>query len=104
MTRKQVIKALECCLEHEDCNPWTYCANPCPYGGRNGGNGKCFAEMITDALDLLEEVEPMKKDDMYFCGWCKNALAKTWEFCPKCGTAVKWGRRKDKEEADDGQE
>lgn len=75
MDRDKVIKALECCLEHEDCNPWTYCANPCPYGVINNGNGKCFAGLMEDALALLKEQETMMqciKEKCRICPHCSN--------------------------------
>lgn len=42
------------------------------------------------AYKLLKTQKPICKCDMWFCGRCQTALAKTWMFCPKCGQAVKW--------------
>ena len=75
MNREDVIKGLECCLEHEKCNPWTYCAYSCQYGVMNGGNGKCFAGLMEDALALLKEHETMMqciKGKCRICPHCSN--------------------------------
>lgn len=42
------------------------------------------------AYKLLKTQKPICKCDMWFCGRCQTALAKTWMFCPKCGQEVKW--------------
>lgn len=56
--REKVIKELECCLDHPDCNPETYCANPCSHGILNGGDGRCVVGLIEDAISLLKAQEP----------------------------------------------
>ena len=114
MTREQVIKGLESCLQgtYELCKE-------CPY--HEFYPNKCKAEREQDALELLkeqetmmqcikgkcricphcsncdvdddgelEEAKPIKMGDLYFCGECKNVLAKMWIFCPMCGRKVKW--------------
>ena len=49
---------------------------------------RTYARYCADKL--LKTQKPICKCDMWFCGRCKTALAKTWMFCPKCGQAVKW--------------
>lgn len=42
--------------------------------------------------ELFEDHEPVEaiyKCDMKFCGNCKLALSKTWQYCPNCGRTVK---------------
>ena len=84
--REKVAKALKLCARRK---PGEYDCHKCPYETRIDGDG-CEVNVMLDAADLLKEQKPEFKSDMFFCRKCKNALARTWAFCPKCGRAVKW--------------
>lgn len=52
MERKQIIKALECCINHEGDN-----CHICPYHYTlNGFNHNCKEDMCEDALALIKEL------------------------------------------------
>lgn len=50
--REKVIKGLECCAYKKNCNE-------CPYFK---GNATCMDDKDKDALELLKEQEPTKKN------------------------------------------
>ena len=56
MNIDDIKKGLECCL-----NPKLTCCNDCPYN--NNGRLSCLeSEMLKDALNLINELERLKKD------------------------------------------
>ena len=89
---EKVIKGLDVHCTHKSCLV-------CPYDDRNV-QPMCLCRLMTDALELLKEQEPIpcgqkiKAGDVmlefFECGYCKNAIRKPWEYCPFCGKAVKW--------------
>ena len=56
----------------------------------NEDKARLFVKWMEYFLKEQEPVEPIYKDVMPFCGNCKHAIAKTVNYCPKCGKAVKW--------------
>lgn len=76
------------------------CANGCEEGCPYEYKVQCQTDLMSDALELLKEQEPVpsgkriKAGDIvlrfYECGHCKNAIRKPWRYCPFCGKAVKW--------------
>lgn len=80
--REKVLKALE---HHKE----TAVCNGCPYAGDDDTpQGNC--PIYDDALALLREQEPIRRSEMYFCGDCKTAIARTMNYCHKCGRKVNW--------------
>ena len=54
-------------------------------------------DMLSDALDLLKEQEPVKPVQHlvyttkgWFCGACDGRLNRLGKYCSFCGRAVKW--------------
>lgn len=94
--RKKVISGLKHCSFGEKRG----CAG-CPYNDECGdwGRDAGVGSLCTDALALLREQEPVEptkqhienpKLDLWYCGKCGNWIAKSFDYCPWCGKAVKW--------------
>ncbi len=83
--REKVIRGLEVCIEADFTEGKNPCA-PCPYFFE----GMCHHLIMKGALELLKEQEPIRRSEMYFCGDCKTAIARTMNYCHKCGRKVKW--------------
>lgn len=91
--RGKVIKGLECCsADNRKCNR-------CPYDPDTDEavwEGNCTKDLVHDALELLEEREPVKPIRftlMYWrCGNCRREIDKYKGdvYCPKCGRKVAW--------------
>ena len=79
------IRSLRICFfeEQGECED-------CFYYGASDFNSDCREKLIKDIIYKLEPQEPIYKNDMPFCGECKYALARTTNYCPKCGRKVKW--------------
>ena len=60
MTDEQIIKALECCIQGDQC------AYSCPYDDDESDCNKCTSALAKDALDLINrqkaEIERLKED------------------------------------------
>ena len=77
------------------------CANGCkdgfPYEYKNHVyRVECKADLMSDALDLLNEQEAVKPikprgSASWICGACKTAIGTSliYHFCPWCGRKVK---------------
>ena len=87
---EKVIKGLECCHKfgfHEDC----------PYDKKDPyeeQNTTCMMDLMTDALELLKEKEPVYvtwQQGKMFCGACgAKLLSRTMmRFCHRCGREIK---------------
>ena len=92
--REKVIKGLELCKQDAKlCFAEIECPYQCEFP-------RCCLKLMADALELLEEQEPIPCGekikagdivlDFHECGYCKNAIRKPWRYCPFCGKAVKW--------------
>lgn len=93
---EKVIKGLKCCVSDEHFE--------CPYRDRDNNNGmlKCWNELMQDALGLLEEIKPKKRESLAMlpckCGgkrrehWFSPDREKPEGLkCSKCGFEV-WGK------------
>lgn len=81
VTREDVIRGLGCCL-----SAWRHC-DKCPYKPP-----RC-AELLTDAMALLEALEPVEptwRRGFAFCGKCGGGVGRETKYCPICGRGVKW--------------
>ena len=98
--KEKVIKGLETCIPMKyETNEEKECRHEqCPYGRENYKpmNG-CFWDLMSDALVLLKEQEPVpviKREfaRMFFwcCGSCGVAITEGDKFCRNCGKQVKW--------------
>ena len=68
--------------------------------GAMDGSIEDVHEVLEDVKEYLQPVEPIAKDDVWWCGVCrypiaitKREIAKTLcstHYCPRCGKAVKW--------------
>ena len=93
--RDRVIYDIERCICHapdacRDCSKF------------NTVGGNCTEDLLSDALALLREQEPVKPkrflgalSDWYHCGVCWADMLDTGDgyrpkYCPQCGRAVKW--------------
>ena len=91
MDREKVIKAIDICLGHGNCDD-------CGYKIKGGySTMDCRKPMMRDALALLKEqkaVKPKKglaiTQKAWFCGVCDFRLNTSGKFCAKCGREVKW--------------
>ncbi len=95
--REQVLQGLKCSQysskSHCDGCPYAYDA----YDGLTGILD-CTADLACDALELLKEQEPVKPEvywvaneyKFYRCPACKIGWHYKYDYCPKCGRAVKW--------------
>lgn len=95
--RKQVIKAIEACM---DQNHPAYC-NECYLDGPGFGI-VCREKLMRDALALLREQEPVEPENENCpeCGYTLHRISydgpdkglrhEWFRFCPSCGRAVAW--------------
>lgn len=84
MNREEMILTLRCCfLDEGKCED-------CLYYKSTDFNSDCREKLIKHIIYGLEAELPIYKNDMPFCGECKYALARTTNYCPKCGRKVKW--------------
>ena len=82
MNREEMILALRYCfLDEGKCED-------CPMV--DSDDEECRDKLIKRIIYKLEAESPIYKNDMPFCGECKYALARTTNYCPKCGRKVKW--------------
>ena len=101
--REKVIKGLECCIPSRDKEERDeereYRHQDCPYEHFMKGNYGCFWELLTDALAILKEQEPLEPitDEnehihVFRCRKCNRILQRNNEmdYCPKCGQPIKW--------------
>ena len=87
--RKKVIKGLETCSTG-------HCEVACPYYNTS----QCTRIILTDALELLKEQEPIEAKTMgeskshgswwFACGACGHAIDIEDNFCRECGRKVMW--------------
>ena len=91
--REKVIYDIERCI----CHVPDACKDCSKYGGDNAI--RCMEELLTDALSLLKEQEPVEPERAHsgggstwwnVCGSCKTAINPNDKFCHECGRAVKW--------------
>ena len=98
--REKVVKGLKTCTERSVC---CGCGYYKPYAPRTLNSPLCYKIMMKDALELLEEKEPLiiKKDNvdevydyMAECPECGMIWAMWYSermrYCPGCGRKVKW--------------
>lgn len=84
--RDKVIRAIDGCINIDD-----YC-NVCDYDGCVFNHGSCEKDLLADALELLEEKEPMEPTMDHVrnmrCPKCNTVLK--GRFCYECGQEVIW--------------
>lgn len=97
MTKQEVIDGLKCHAGAGGCSE-------CPYDKMFAiANRTCVEHLALDAINLLEEQEPIAPcirgeegfsyNDLtrqYGCGSCGKPIDRGDEFCRHCGKAVKW--------------
>ena len=99
MDREKVIWDIERCI----CHVPDACRDCSKYSGEVDFDPiPCMEALLSDALALLKEQEPVKpyRDEEwpngeYACGCCAQALFDKGKlmrprFCPWCGRKVKW--------------
>lgn len=90
MDRETVKTGFELCANGEPCKGEKFLK--CPFSPRNNAEQNCGVTMARNALELLEEQEPVdpKTDKMRnrICPKCNTVLR--GRFCHECGQAVKW--------------
>ena len=86
---EKVIKGLEYHLKELSVGKTCY---ECPYFGDN----PCEIQLIANALELLEPIEPIEErlneaDSIYRCGNCKTHFYyRQQKYCAICGRMAKW--------------
>ena len=98
--REKVIKGLECC-KGKTCvyeHPTMVCPYLEMYGEYETAREECTKELAKDALELLRDyderytpIKPVVKepDNTWNCGHCGAWIGRSYNFCHKCGRAVK---------------
>ena len=84
--REKVIEGLECVIRKMEGG--VHVCDECPYD--EDFNCLGCSIVLWQSLALLREQEPIRRSEMYFCGDCKTAIARTMNYCHKCGRKVKW--------------
>lgn len=93
--REKVIYDIERCICHvpDACRDCSHYGHDAPIG--------CMEELLSDALELLKEHEPVKPKSkvrhgsygqiQHFCGNCNTMIHGKQKYCSECGKEVKWG-------------
>ena len=83
--REKVLKGLKACSDDRgNCRK-------CPYCHLKGLT--CLVTLTTDALELLQEqepVEPIKLENWWKCPSCSGNIVYNMKYCAGCGRKVKW--------------
>ena len=89
--REKVMTWLEICGENRECS------GTCPYSENGFGEyGECRETLMTDALALLKEQEPVETELegggynwWHVCGDCHGAIDQNDNYCKHCGRRIK---------------